>query len=757
LPHTELRAQRQRALMTWRLDRNRYEGRELAALGLLSERGTRFYTRAAASYQTLAGAAPREPLCQVNSEPPLVRLTPSTTSGTATLAIQSIPAQAGAQDVPVRLLMPGTNWLRVTPSLAGAVDLEDNTLLHLPAGEAANLPLTFRLKPEAEGPPPQGLLVEAPCGRRTVHYRLPVSLDTISERIEILLSVNPREPAEPLEELRLRPLKSRQPYYLYLRNPSAKVRKVMVQLASGQAALPGGEAKVELAANETKLIRFAAPAAPPPPPPAPGGAAPPAAEGGVFTELSGDLQVRLLDLDGANKLIDKRTYRVRVASAADYTKVASIQFRPPTQRDKSLGTSKNKLTVTLQATPALTGAPCPVELLLPSSRIPGFLGAKSGTMRGQLSPHGEVTLYAEDLQFADGVPEEGYVYLSVDGNERAYVFHTTFARLGGPTSPRENTFPGLRLAAGRFAASGGSPSVTLEVDHPPTGANVELSLGHYQDGNFEPEATYTKKTAKQQRIACSPASTDGALLFEASTGDWVFQPETGKVVGARVLRGRLLDKEGVPLRTVYETLTLDDAAPKGLQFIDPPKLAKKDAPLTLKAMAGPSVSGVKEVFFFVGKEAQGKPPQGAALVPAQPVDDAKTTWEATLPLRVGAAGPADFTAQFVNRAGQSSFATTTIELIDGDPAKVLPGRIEGVVMEGSTPIPDLTVSLRNEKNVELQTTKTDDNGAYKFEKLTPGKYLLYTSRRSNKRQGSAIVDVVAEQTTQVPPIKLYLP
>src|SRR5262249_51935437 len=43
LPQTELRTQRQRALLTWRLDRNRYEGRELAALGLLSNRAARYY------------------------------------------------------------------------------------------------------------------------------------------------------------------------------------------------------------------------------------------------------------------------------------------------------------------------------------------------------------------------------------------------------------------------------------------------------------------------------------------------------------------------------------------------------------------------------------------------------------------------------------------------------------------------------------------------------------------------------------------
>ena len=237
----------------------------------------------------------------------------------------------------------------------------------------------------------------------------------------------------------------------------------------------------------------------------------------------------------------------------------------------------------------------------------------------------------------------------------------------------------------------------------------------------------------------------------------MIQPETSKIVGQRVLRGRLLDKEGAPLRTVYETLTLDDAAPKGLQFVDPPKVAKKDAPLTLKATAGTSLSGIREVNFFLGKDAQGKPPQGVAAIPGRALEDEKTTWTATLPLRGEKTGLTEFSVQFVNRAGQSSFATTSIDLIDGDPAKVLPGRVEGVVTEGSTPIPGLKVSLRNEKNVELQTTTTDEQGVFKFEKLTPGKYLLYTSRPSTKRQGSAIVNVVAEQTTTVPPIKLYKP
>ena len=45
------------------------------------------------------------------------RLTPSSTSGIATLDFQGVFVPASDKDLPVRLLLPGTNWLRVTPGL----------------------------------------------------------------------------------------------------------------------------------------------------------------------------------------------------------------------------------------------------------------------------------------------------------------------------------------------------------------------------------------------------------------------------------------------------------------------------------------------------------------------------------------------------------------------------------------------------------------------------------------------------------------
>src|SRR5205807_10624660 len=154
--------------------------------------------------------------------------------------------------------------------------------------------------------------------------------------VEILLSADPKEPDDPLAELRLRPVKAKQPYYLYLRNPSEKPRKVLVQLAGAAGNLPG-EARVELGPKETKQVRFTGAATPSAPPPTT-----PSAEGAA-AELGGELQVRLLDLESGNKLIDARSFRVQVAPAADYTKVTRIQFTPPTERDQSLGGASNRL------------------------------------------------------------------------------------------------------------------------------------------------------------------------------------------------------------------------------------------------------------------------------------------------------------------------------------------------------------------------------------------------------------------------------
>ena len=62
------------------------------------------------------------------------------------------------------------------------------------------------------------------------------------------------------------------------------------------------------------------------------------------------------------------------------------------------------------------GESCKVELVLPKDGIPGFLGAESGTFKGELNAEkGELELTAENLEFAENrLSENGLVYLTVD-------------------------------------------------------------------------------------------------------------------------------------------------------------------------------------------------------------------------------------------------------------------------------------------------------------------------------------------------------
>ena len=86
------------------------------------------------------------------------------------------------------------------------------------------------------------------------------------------------------------------------------------------------------------------------------------------------------------------------------------------------------------------GPPCLVELVLAPKRIPGFISAKDGNFRGAVPPPGEeLLLYANNILLEAGTPLDGYVYLNVDGTDRAFIFRTTFARQGEPTTNRERS------------------------------------------------------------------------------------------------------------------------------------------------------------------------------------------------------------------------------------------------------------------------------------------------------------------------------
>jgi hypothetical protein len=768
-PRAGLHAERLRDLLAWKADRLRYESRDLAALGLLSEPAARFQRRAVRFYQQnnpsdaetyVAISSGRQPIRFLpDQEPPSVRLE------LRTIAAADRPAGT------VRVLYLD-DWFEVGLGEPGRPAADGTLRLELPP--VVSLPMGLRLRQgENTGRrPPRGLLVQVRVNGRAFHHRLPVNLRDVTDRLDILLTDRPEAPAEDgLDELRLRPLPGRQTYHLFVRNRSPRTRNLSVQLAGPRGVLPGGAAKLTLRENETLPVRFGAPSTPAPVPPTmpqpmatqptgmttPPVAAKPATADEELPELGGWLEVRLLDSDEGDAVVATRRFDADVAAAEEYLQVASIRFDPVSIRERGLGGAVNRLNLTVRAVPGMTGPPCPVEAVLvgPDGRTP--LKVRRGTLRGEVTAGGgDVVLIAEEVELPGGTDGVGSVHVTVDGRERAFVFRVNYLREGNTRTPQAVTGPTLRLRAPSTARSGPRFAVGLEVDHAPPGATVEVSLGRFQDGKFVADQTRSFPTPQRRHVGWG-AGPDGTLLFDASVRDWSVNLDTTHVVGRRHLRARLLDADGAVLRTVLQSLLLDETPPEGLRFIDPPTQTSRTGTLTLTVAAGKAESGIDRVTFFRGKATpEGKPPPGAALYPGEPVNPERTLWSVAIPLTEPKTGPLVISAQSVSGAGLETFTDVTIEMIEGDPENLKPGRIEGVVVEGEIAQANLEVVLTDDKGLEKGRTKTADGGKFAFDKVPSGKYLLSVSKPATKRKGNATVFVEPGKTATTT-IKLLLP
>ena len=208
--------------------------------------------------------------------------------------------------------------------------------------------------------------------------------------------------------------------------------------------------------------------------------------------------------------------------------------------------------------------------------------------------------------------------------------------------------------------------------------------------------------------------------------------DTSRIRGVRELRVRLLDRGGKEKAIATRTLVLGDEAPDSVGFVDPPAKAWRQAPVALK-VRGRDAVGIKQALFFVGRPVEGKLPAGVVPMPGMAANDERTLWTAKLPLPQTQKGPTDITVQLVNQIGLSTFATTSIELTEDDPAKTAPGKITGTVVQGGQPQADLEVVLTDEKGAEKGKAKTKADGTYEFADVAPGKYRLNVKKASNGR------------------------
>jgi Carboxypeptidase regulatory-like domain len=717
--------QRQTAgLWGWLLERCRYESAETDA--------PPFYALAAFTYREYARGS--EPLLVMARQPTVLDVKSAGPTSVTALLPLTIPASRTVRSrLALTVLKADDDSFQITPNLSVLTALPDASS-DAPAAIQVPVHVTLRKQAESARPAqPKGFLLRVEAGGRSYHHKFVLPPLPAPERLELLLSANPQTPTAPLAEMRMRPSRSRRPFYAYVHNGSDHVRKVGVEMWANGRLLTGD---ASMTVNPGQTVRVVLPAAN-------GG---PAATD--LQELTGPLQIRLVDKEKNGAVILTRDVRVSIAPAAEEVCVSSTRFEPPGPTNGF----KNRLEVTLAAAAGRLHAPCVAELVLPPRRIPGLKEIREGRFRVEVPASGEeVKLWASDLAFDPLANEDGCFHLNIDGLERAFVFRTTFARSGKATIPIPDDRPALRLHAAPYSRANTRVEGEVEVDNAPPEAQLELSMGQKTGAAFEPEIINPPTQARRQRVGFGVRG-DGGLEFEVQVRDWRAQFDAVAVRGERTLRARLLDrtrKELLP--PVYRKVVCEDQPPDRVVLMDLPKQALPGAALSVKALGIDKNSEISQVVFFLGQAVGDKIPAAAFKVPGQPLEGQPPMWTAQLPLPADRKGPLEIGVQVTNKLGLKAFAAGSVELIDVEKEKPTYGVVIGTVVEGDRPQVGLTVILCDEKNHTISEVQTKEGGAFRFEMVPPGKYTVTSRKKTSTlpRVGKTDVEVKTGATSKV--------
>jgi hypothetical protein len=287
------------------------------------------------------------------------------------------------------------------------------------------------------------------------------------------------------------------------------------------------------------------------------------------------------------------------------------------------------------------------------------------------------------------------------------------------------------------------------VENAADGSRLQLELGRVRGGVFTPDLTRSTNRTRVPHVAVNPGGPAGELQFFVSLDDWRVQLDTTGIVGRRQLRAQLFDPLGAVSRVATRDVILDDTPPRSVAFLQSPVQAALNQPIDFVVQALDDISGVQEVNLFLGKPSDGKPPGDAKLIAAKPLNRSGTQWQVQIPGQQQA-GPIDVTAQATNRVGLSTLVTTSLSIVDkASSAADTSSGIAGQVLEGGRPQPGLPVTLSDATGAVQGSGTTDAQGAFRFDKLKPGKYTVSAVKASSQRKGASQVDVQPGQTANV--------
>jgi hypothetical protein len=456
---------------------------------------------------------------------------------------------------------------------------------------------------------------------------------------------------------------------------------------------------------------------------------------------------------------------------------------------------KNRLSFIVALNKNFIGPPCQVQLVVDRDYVPGLKAIRAKNLNQTLSQIGQgLELYA-DLVF-DGLPSsDARVFLTVDGFERAFEFLPGFDTSGLVRAADYSSEIGVRFRTKAYPAVSEQKelNIALEIDarHIDWPARVELGFNRSEDNRdddrFETIPPGGLPGLRNISLSINPDKTTGTLLCKMGVADWNITLPTAGLLGRHWLRVRVIDEAGKvrqavsrqalkPLESdrgnlarlwldrneVFAALTLDDSGVEGIKFLALPELHKAGAPLEVKVVTAPRpetrFAPIDKAIFYFGKKSTGAI-EGQEQVEGQLRDG---VWTAVL--RAPAEeGRHELAVQFLTR-NQRRTAASTFVTVKGAKAEK-PGPVpknnagpapqgNAVVLKGDIldaagrKIPNALVRLRDPKDTKgiiIAQTKSDTKGAYVFEKVRPGVYVL--------EAGAAIPPLYGVIEVTVPPNK----
>lgn len=541
--------------------------------------------------------------------------------------------------------------------------------------------------------------------------------------------------------------------FFFVDNPLPVEKRCQVKV-TGAAEYTSDEILVP--AGKRKQVKFGKPKPP--------GAAPaaPAADPAKKEPPPGDplagppfsLQVALI-VDGAE--IERREVPLGILTPQDYL-----------QAEARYNNSQKELSVTVRPAASFGGEPVKIELRVSvdEGTAPVAPAGNKKVITATVPPKAQgVGLVRATEPFGPTLPErgKGYVYVTADGYERAFIFRADFlqTRQSGDLLLEPDLVPRAFIEAARYTNTADSYSVSfgLENFHPQLDpkshriedVKLELTLGDNR-GNALPGAEKVSRVGhRKQEIRVETGGPGGSLVLHSALENWTLKRDLSLLAGTDFqwqLRVRDLDdREIATLGIGTRDVTIVSEIKPKVTFGDLPDQIVMGGDLAIKAKVE-SVPPAKHVYFFLIEKGAPVPDEKEILkgVKAQPAGNNEFEQSLVAPAKKG---KYQVLALLTTAAGSARSRPEDLEVIDPKEVTKKGALIIGKATdEAGTVLPRVIVGLLvadDPKMPKRDEAETDTKGEFSFTDVPKGNYKL-TFRDPNRGwKAEADVSVVEEQ------------